>query len=498
MATIVSRFSVIVSMTWLICTTAVRLRDADSQSSIRFEGASDDQLDPELQSDTDSQPRASTSKRRDSNAPKGGENKKHWTPEEDKTLLKLVAERGPKNWRIIGEIMGTGRSGPSCCARWCRLATGNKDLGEMADEVSAQHATISRGKRTRWLKWTPEDDERLKELVLEHGAFNWDDIAEKMGGSRTGEACNGRWMHVVRPRTTIEEGDLPRPPPSPMNAGQPRWRRQDDERLARAKAEHPKASWSFIGSLMDPKRSAGGCRARWNQHIQKGGAYAYYKKPKVLARRAAEAAARQAIDLGRVPPEDLPDHILAEQRAQMQHAGHDASAVAAAAAAAAAAEQQSAEDEAAQAAQQYTNIDEDDNEELENANDDDADLAFAQSLIEPMLIGEALQGTSNDNLDSQPADLSSNKTKKSRKKASRKKKMVEQQQDEPQQQIEPARETTVEAQQAPIDHTAAQPIEQRAHLNPDAEETPGPKGKPFVTTHSSLRSFRCRSSMAKL
>lgn len=48
--------------------------------------------------------------------------KKHWQPEEDKKLLALVDESGPRNWSALAKQVGGGRTGPSCCARWCRLA----------------------------------------------------------------------------------------------------------------------------------------------------------------------------------------------------------------------------------------------------------------------------------------------------------------------------------------------------------------------------------------
>ena len=53
---------------------------------------------------------------------KPGTNKKHWSAAEDKTLLELVDKDGPRNWARIAKGLGTARSGPSCCARWCRLA----------------------------------------------------------------------------------------------------------------------------------------------------------------------------------------------------------------------------------------------------------------------------------------------------------------------------------------------------------------------------------------
>lgn len=56
-------------------------------------------------------------------APQAAENsKRHWNPIEDATILSLVEQHGPRNWAKIASLLGTGRSGPSCCARWCRLA----------------------------------------------------------------------------------------------------------------------------------------------------------------------------------------------------------------------------------------------------------------------------------------------------------------------------------------------------------------------------------------
>ncbi|KAK4694169.1 hypothetical protein P7C70_g8783, partial [Phenoliferia sp. Uapishka_3] len=213
----------------------------------------------------------------------GPANKKHWSSAEDTTLLSLVEANGPRNWAKIAGMLETGRSGASCCARWCRLAgpkgsgsgesgaDGGEGEGEGSKEAVAYKA-ITKGPRQKWLKWTPAEDANLRELVEAHGPKNWIMISRLMATERSDDSCCGRWTHYLAPKTVRrigeggEEEEVPTPK-SNSNAANPRWTPLEDQKLKVIKAQNPEASWASIGENMVPKRSAGSCRARWVQHV---------------------------------------------------------------------------------------------------------------------------------------------------------------------------------------------------------------------------------------
>ncbi|XP_022772347.1 trichome differentiation protein GL1-like [Durio zibethinus] len=61
--------------------------------------------------------------------------------------------------------------------------------------------------------WRPAEDEKLRQLVEQYGAQNWNSIAEKLQG-RSGKSCRLRWFNQLDPRinrrpfTEEEEGRL--------------------------------------------------------------------------------------------------------------------------------------------------------------------------------------------------------------------------------------------------------------------------------------------------
>ncbi|KAL2467867.1 transcription factor LAF1-like [Forsythia ovata] len=67
----------------------------------------------------------------------------------------------------------------------------------MMDETSGGYSddprTCPRG------HWRPSEDEKLRQLVEQHGPQNWNSIAEKLQG-RSGKSCRLRWFNQLDPR----------------------------------------------------------------------------------------------------------------------------------------------------------------------------------------------------------------------------------------------------------------------------------------------------------
>ncbi|KAE9608689.1 hypothetical protein Lal_00020797 [Lupinus albus] len=47
--------------------------------------------------------------------------------------------------------------------------------------------------------WKPEEDERLKQLMMQYGPKNWNFISENIGGRRSGKSCRLRWYNQLSP-----------------------------------------------------------------------------------------------------------------------------------------------------------------------------------------------------------------------------------------------------------------------------------------------------------
>ena len=92
-------------------------------------------------------------------------------------------------------------------------AAGNISPGAAKIKITpASSPSVGGEKRKVVRKWTPTEDEMLKQLVASHGAKHWGDICTKLKG-RTGKQCRERWHNHLDPNIrkdpwTKEEDDL--------------------------------------------------------------------------------------------------------------------------------------------------------------------------------------------------------------------------------------------------------------------------------------------------
>jgi len=101
-------------------------------------------------------------------------------------------------------------------------------------------------------KWSQEEDDRLREVVREHGPKNWKVISKlAFNGARSDVQCLHRWQKVLRP-------GLVKGP----------WLQSEDEIIVHLISKHGLGhiKWSEIAASL-PGRLGKQCRERWVNHL---------------------------------------------------------------------------------------------------------------------------------------------------------------------------------------------------------------------------------------
>ncbi|EGZ10990.1 hypothetical protein PHYSODRAFT_317964 [Phytophthora sojae] len=115
-----------------------------------------------------------------------------WLRDEDERLRVAVARFGGKNWKMIAETLGNGRTDVQCLHRWNKVLKPGLIKGP----------------------WTPEEDRILTNLITRYGVgkIRWCDLALHLPG-RIGKQCRERWCNHLDSRIrkgqwTPEEDDM--------------------------------------------------------------------------------------------------------------------------------------------------------------------------------------------------------------------------------------------------------------------------------------------------
>jgi uncharacterized protein (DUF2237 family) len=153
-----------------------------------------------------------------------------WTQDEDDKLKDSVQIHDGKNWDAIARLV-PGRTKHQCSKRW-RCALDARIVG----------TTVRTG------KWTPAEDDKLKNAVQRYDGKNWGAIIRLVPG-RTRSQCQGRWhggLDTGVVGTTVRTG---------------RWAPDEDDKLKNAVASGK--NWDAIARLV-PGRTKNQCQGRWH------------------------------------------------------------------------------------------------------------------------------------------------------------------------------------------------------------------------------------------
>ena len=99
----------------------------------------------------------------------------NWTEEEDRRLLYAIHKYGQGDWNVIADFCANGRNRSQCAQRWNRV---------LDPRISKD-------------PWTEAEEQRLKELVDEHGEKSWKIIADILG-NRTDIQCRYHYKNVMQ------------------------------------------------------------------------------------------------------------------------------------------------------------------------------------------------------------------------------------------------------------------------------------------------------------
>ncbi|XP_059809192.1 myb-related protein A isoform X2 [Hypanus sabinus] len=98
------------------------------------------------------------------------------------------------------------------------------------------------------VKWIPDEDEKLKKLVEEHGTEDWNFIASHFH-NRTDVQCQHRWQKVLNP-------ELIKGP----------WTKEEDQKVIELVQKYGPKRWSLIAKYLKG-RIGKQCRERWHNHL---------------------------------------------------------------------------------------------------------------------------------------------------------------------------------------------------------------------------------------
>ncbi|XP_072259823.1 myb-related protein B [Pyxicephalus adspersus] len=159
------------------------------------------------------------------------------TPERDglgcaRSGREIGNNNNARNWRPAVEMARRGRS---------------EDLEDLQYQDTDSDVPEQRENRIK-VKWTQEEDEKLKSLVRTYGQGEWKTIASQMV-NRTEQQCQHRWQRVLHP-------DLVKGP----------WTKEEDEKVIELVKKYGTKHWTLIAKQLKG-RMGKQCRERWHNHL---------------------------------------------------------------------------------------------------------------------------------------------------------------------------------------------------------------------------------------
>uniref|UniRef100_A0A3B3X842 V-myb avian myeloblastosis viral oncogene homolog-like 1 n=1 Tax=Poecilia mexicana TaxID=48701 RepID=A0A3B3X842_9TELE len=133
--------------------------------------------------------------------------------------------------------------------RFNRLYISSLDEDEELHSTDPESKEKSKDKKLLCkVKWSRDEDEKLKKLVEQHGTESWKSIATFFPG-RTDGQCQHRWQKVLNP-------ELVKGP----------WTKEEDQKVIDLVHKYGPKRWSVIAKHLQG-RIGKQCRERWHNHL---------------------------------------------------------------------------------------------------------------------------------------------------------------------------------------------------------------------------------------
>lgn len=126
----------------------------------------------------------------------------------------------------------------------------NQTAPQQPQSRIAKRKRSGSGKRTKTGAWTEEEDNRLRELVQQHGAQRWSTIAQSLPG-RIGKQARERWFNHLSPDINKS------------------WWTEDEERFIVEFHDLYGNLWSQLSRMLDNGRPANMIKNHWNSTLKR-------------------------------------------------------------------------------------------------------------------------------------------------------------------------------------------------------------------------------------
>ncbi|TYZ64159.1 hypothetical protein PybrP1_004453 [[Pythium] brassicae (nom. inval.)] len=251
-----------------------------------------------------------------------------WLRDEDERLRQAVARFGGKSWKLIAEALGNGRTDVQCLHRWNKVLKPGLIKGPWTPEedrtllgLIAQHGVgkvrwcdvalhlpgrIGKQCRERWCnhldanirkgQWTPEEDETVFRWQQTLGN-KWSEIAKLLPG-RTENAVKNRFNSAARRRWIARQAAMEQQgqvalEPAEIQEQQQQQQRQDEQQVA------PGPEDSF---QQNPNTEPPAHRSSAHRPSPFSTTTRQIAAPTISAAAVAAAAERTTLNMHSVPP----------------------------------------------------------------------------------------------------------------------------------------------------------------------------------------------------
>jgi hypothetical protein len=158
-----------------------------------------------------------------------------WAEDEECKLKDALQTHGDGDWVAVAALV-PGRTRNQCRGRWKDVL--DPSIGGMTRRTG---------------KWTPDEDDKLKDALQMNGGKNWGAIAALVPG-RTKTQCYDRWKDALDP--SIDRA----------NGRTGKWAEDEECNLKDAVQTHGDDDWVAVAALV-PGRTRNQCRGRWKDGL---------------------------------------------------------------------------------------------------------------------------------------------------------------------------------------------------------------------------------------